>query len=256
MHGRHINILLPRSGVWIALLLAASCGASPPSENATSKPLTALEIHKTQTSTRMEVSRIVEGRGKLYAVPSAPYVRLGEVGRGTPTAYYQAWITFSHAVPTQQIPGRKIPAIDRLTASVSFNQPDGVDIFPSPTAEGGWVHSDTGIPEHPNAELWLETTQCENDRPPKPSTEPSDLNVKAVFSIAGTQLRLSCSGALNPPNGRVHLICVGGSAPTSSGLKYGFYGVTSVEKGCRAALEELARSFAAIPLIVDDWRLQ
>lgn len=256
MQGHHINNLLPRSGVGIALLLAASCGASPPSENATTKPPTALEIHKTQTSTRMEVSRIVEAQGKRYAIPRASYVRLGEVGRGTPTAYYQAWITFSRADPTQQIPSRKIPADDHLTASVSFDQPDSVDIFPVPTAEGGWVRSDTGIAEYPDAELWLETTQCENDHPPKPSPEPSDLHVKAVFNIADTQLRLSCVGGLNPPNGRVHLICVGGSTPTSSGLKYGFYGVTSLDNGCRASLEEIARSYATIPLIVGDWRLQ
>lgn len=247
---RFLPNVLPIFGSGIALLFAGSCEAQPSSDSEAGESLTALEIHKLQTSTPMEVVRVVEGVGERYAIPRASYVRLGEVGRGTSTAYYQAWIKLRAAVPPTQYPDTKYPVRD-FAASVGFNEPGG-PIVPIP--DEGWVRSEVGMPEFPQVDLWLDTRECEGDRPPAPAKDRFDVRVRAVWTIAETPLLLSCRASLGTPNGRHNMTCFGGSAQTPSGLTYGFYGGGSLDQGCRTALEAVARSFAPLPLIVADWR--
>lgn len=248
---RFLQTVLPSFGAGIVLLFVGSCGAKISSDSEARESLTALEIHELQTSTPMEVSQVVEGVGERYAIPRAPYVRLGEVGRGTSTAYYQAWIKLRAVVPPTQYPDMKYPVRDITAASVGFSQP-GIPSVPIPGE--GWVRSEVGIREFPQVELWLDTRECEDDRPPAPAKDRFDVRVRAVWTIAATPLQLSCRASLGTPNGRHNMTCFGGSAPTPSGLTYGFYGGGSLDQGCRAALEEVVRSFAPLPLIVADWR--
>ena len=250
---RFLQTAAPASSAVIASLFAVSCGAQPSSDSAAKVHLTALEIHELQTSTPMEVAQVVEGVGARYAIPRAPYVRLGEVGRGTPTAYYQAWLDLKAVIPPTQYPDQTYPVRDKISVSVGFLEP-GIPIVPVPGE--GWVRSEVGIPEFPQAELWLDTEQCIDDRPPRSAPDRFDVRVRAVWTIAETPLQLSCRASLNAPNGRHNMTCFGGSAPTPSGVTYGFYGGGSLDQGCRAALEGLARSFAPLPLIVADWRME
>lgn len=233
------------------IIPATSCEAQPSSNADDSRALTGREIHELQSSTQMETAQIVEVGGDRYAIPRAPYVRLGEVGRGTPTAYFQAWLNLKAVVPSTQYPDQKYPVRDMTAASVSFSEP-GTPSVPVPGE--GWVRSEVGIPEFPQVELWLDTRQCQDDRPPVPTSDRFTVQVRAVWTIAETPLQLSCHASLDAPNGRHPMTCFGGSALTPSGLTYGFYGGGSLDQGCRAALEDVARSFAYLPLIVAEWR--
>ena len=124
-----------------------------------------------------------------------------------------------------------------------------------PVPDESWTRSEVGIPDLPGTDLWLDTRQCLDDQAPAPRADHYDIFVRAVWTVADTPLHLSCRVSLAPtPNNRRSLSCFGGSAQTPSGLNYGFSGSATLDGGCRATLEQIAASFAYLPLIVADWR--
>lgn len=233
------------------IIFMTSCEANPYENVDASRALTGREIHEIQSLTQMETSQIVETGADQYAIPRASYVRLGEVGRGTSTSYYQAWINLKPAVPPRQYTDQKYLQRKLITASVSFSENGAVSI---PVPGEGWKRSEAGIPEFPEVELWLDTEQCVDDRPPQAGGEQYDLRIGAIWTFSETPLYLSCRATIGTPSGRHSMNCVGGSPSMPSGLRYRFYGVETLDMGCRASLENLVRSYVYLPLIVSDWK--
>lgn len=228
-----------------AMMALALSGSGCEAQTHTNAVLTAREIHELQRSSEMGVVRVVEARGERYSIPSAPYVRLGEVGQGTTSAYYQAWISLRSA-------GGQRNVDEPLAASVTFLDP-GKPQLASP--DDSWLRSDIEIPGLGLTTLWLDTRECHDDLMPPPVDNGPDLRIRAVWTISDTTLGLNCRASLAPtPNGKRPLACFGGSAATQSGVAFGLYGGASLDLGCRSALESLASSFAYLPLIVADWR--
>lgn len=207
--------------------------------------LTGREIHELQKSTEMGVSRIVESGGVQYFVPIASYVQLGEVGRGTPSAYYQAWINFRGANGQRDVD-------EPLAATVTFMDP-GRPRLASP--DDSWIRSNMDVPGLGTTTLWLDTHECRDDQIPPPVENRPDLRIRVLWIINDTKLKLNCRASLAPtPNGKRPMACFGRSEATPSGITLGLYGGASLDHGCRSALESVVSSFAHLPLIAADWR--
>lgn len=232
------------AGVLSLALGVSGCEAQTP-ESVAAAALTGREIHELQKSSEMEVSRVVEAGGARYFVPRASYVRLGEVGRGTPSAYYQAWIRLRGADGQRDVD-------EPLAATVTFMDP-GRPRLASP--DDSWIRSDMEIPGLGTTTLWLDTRECRDDDMPPPAENAPDLRIRVGWTIADTKLELNCRASLAPtPNGKRPMACFGGSEVTPSGVTFGLYGGASLDHGCRSALESLVSSFAHLPLIAADWR--
>lgn len=228
----------------VLTLVGSGCKAGMPAQPDTAATLTGREIHELQRSSEMEVSRVVEASGKRYFVPRAPYVRLAEVGRGTASAHYQAWINLRRADGQEDVD-------EPLAATVTFRAQGRP---PSASREDNWIRSDMEIPGLGMTTLWLDTRECRNDQMPPPVENMPDLRIQAAWTIADTTLNLNCRASLAPtPSGKRPMTCFGGSAATSRDVTIGLYGGASLDQGCRSALEALVASFAHVPLIVADW---
>lgn len=216
--------------------------------------ITGREIHELQNSSRFEVAEVVQVGNDRYSIPRAPYIRLAEVGKGTPTAYYQAWLELEAELNRDNGQSHKPSQYETktVTASVSFLD-TGLPNFPQ--RDSDWIRSDFDLEGLPDTAIWLDTRQCENDQAPSLNAERSMISIQAIWVVAETPLYLSCHISLYPtPNGRRSVSCFGGSERTLSDPHYSFYGGDTLDQGCRAALERLVASFAYLPLIVDDWR--
>lgn len=237
-------------GAMAVLVFVSGCEAQTPSRyyETGAGVLTGREIHELQNSTKLDVAQIVKVGNDQYAIPRAPYVRLAEVGRGTSSAHFQAWLELKGAdtAPNAGIRSKVV------TASVGFSAP-GHSSVPEPDA--GWTRSTVGIQDLPAAEIWIDTRECVDDQAPAPSSDKYMINLRAIWKVNDAPFQLSCNiNTAVTPNGRQIVSCFGGSGQASSGIKYGFYGSDSLDQGCRAALERLVTSFAYLPLIVADWR--
>lgn len=244
----------------LVLLVSSGCEAetSVRSDSSTSL-LTGREIHQLQNFTAMEAAGNVQVGNRRYSIPRVPYIDLAEFGHGTPTAYKSAAVMLRTVKMAVQQPGDLYPPRNRVLATVDFNRPRGPAALPAPAPTSvpvpdGWVRSERGLPELPDVDLWLDTQQCVDDLPPPPSPDKSSLRIQAMWTVDDVPLLLICDTPLAPnPSGQLTLRCNGGSEPTHLGVVIGFQGLVSLERGCRAALEELAPSFAYLPLIVADW---
>lgn len=225
-------------------MVCSGCESQMPSQRDAAAALTGREIHELQRSSEMEVARVVEAGGKRYFVPRAPYVRVAEVGRGTASPHYQAWIDLENGDEQDDV---KEP----LAATVTFSDTSR-HVLASPDAN--WTRSDIEISGLGMTTLWLDTRECSDDKMPPAVENMPDLRIRAVWTVADTPLELSCRASLAPtPSGKRPLACFGGSAATPSRPALGLYGGASLAHGCRFALESLASSFAYLPLIVADW---
>ena len=239
-------------GLSSALIVSGCQAQSPSSLNGADRLLTGREIHELQTSTTLETAQTVEIGSDRYAIPSAAYVRLAEVGRGTPSAYYEAWLNLRAVDAIADGADQVRSQSETVSVSVGFLGPPRPAV---PVPDESWTRSEVGIPDLPGTDLWLDTRQCLDDQAPAPRADHYDIFVRAVWTVADTPLHLSCRVSLAPtPNNRRSLSCFGGSAQTPSGLNYGFSGSATLDGGCRATLEQIAASFAYLPLIVADWR--
>lgn len=242
----------------LVLLVSSGCEAQTPARpDSSTSLLTGREIHQLQNSTAMEPAGKVQVGDRRYSIPRAPYVELAEFGHGTPTVYTSAEVMLRTVTMAVQQPGDLYPPRNWVLALVEFNRPRGPAALSVPASvpvPDGWVRSERGLPELPDVNLWLDTQQCVNDLPPPPSPDKSSLQIQAMWTVDDVPLLLSCDAPLAPnPSGKLTLRCNGGSEPTHLGVVIGFHGLVSLERGCRAALEELAPSFAYLPLIVADW---
>lgn len=144
-------------GVLSLALGVSGCEAQTPEPEAAAA-LTGREIHD----------------GVRYFVPRASYVRLGEVGRGTPSAYYQAWISLRGADGQRDVD-------EPLAATVTFMDP-GRPRLASP--DDSWIRSDMEIPGLGTTTLWLDTRECRDDDMPPPAENAPDLRVRVGWTIA------------------------------------------------------------------------
>lgn len=231
-------------------LFASACEAQSVATDRRSILLSASEAYELQRRGVYEPRQRIEVAGAQYVVPDAPYVRLGRVGLDDDASWYQAWLEF-RVDPVPDWAAGMSPA-PSVTASVNFNAPGNP---PFPETGPGWTKSDAGLPGLPEAEVWFEVSECEDDRPPPFSSSADILTIQAVWRTETWQLYLSCRTDMAPrPSGLLTIVCFGGSGMSESGVNLGLYANDVVDQGCRATLERLGASFAYFPQIVAGWR--
>ena len=125
-------------GVVVCLVIAGGCSAqSTDPDGGRSAVLSGQEIRDFQNANASNVSSVVTVGNQNYAIPQAPYVRLAEIGRGTSSAYYQAWLTLRKTNNPDASGGKRPDRAETVTVSIGFQDPGNPG---APHRDEGWTH--------------------------------------------------------------------------------------------------------------------